>query len=176
MAIDIVISIDDSGAVTVSGPSVKGEVQATKPTKPTISADRLGQRLDWLNKESQRIREQILSIHGEIIEDLKSKKDEPPTMDERFVHDWLIFLGEDNPIGCDIAIHKSMVGRHFDSADCSTPDPEEGVTRFGPGCFSIIDGISIDDLHFDVHHVWSLWDHGFLNDDCINIFKAQGGK
>lgn len=175
MAIDIVISIDDSGAVTVSGPSVKGEVQATKPTKPTISADRLGQRLDWLNKESQRIREQILSIHGEIIEDLKSKKNEPATMDERFVHDWLIFLGEDNPIGCDIAIHKSMVGRHFDSADCSTPDPEHHISRFGPGSL-LMSMDNIDDLYWDMKHVYTLWDEGYLNDECINIFKAQGGK
>ena len=94
--------------------------------------------------------------------------------DQKYIHDWLIFLGEDNPIGCDIAIHKSMVGRRLDSADCSTPEPEEGVTRFGPGSLSM-SMTSIDDLHMDVHHVWSLWDHGFFNDECVNIFKAQGG-
>jgi len=94
--------------------------------------------------------------------------------DQMYIHDWLIFLGEDNPIGCDIAIHKSMVGRHVNSADCSTPDPEEGVTRFGPGSLSL-SMTSIDDLHFDVHHVHTLWDEGYLNDECINIFNAQGG-
>ncbi len=95
-------------------------------------------------------------------------------VNQKYIHDWLIFLGEDNPLGCDIAIHKSMVGRHFDSADCSTPNPEEGVTRFGPGSLSL-SMTSIDDLHFDVHHVHTLWDEGLLNDECINIFKAQGG-
>ena len=96
------------------------------------------------------------------------------TVNQKYIHDWLIFLGEDNPIGCDIAIHKSMVGRRLDSADCSTPDPEEGVTRFGPGSLSL-SMTSIDDLNFDVHHVHTLWDEGYLNDECINIFKAQGG-
>ena len=95
--------------------------------------------------------------------------------DQKHIHDWLLFLGEDNPIGCDIAIHKSMVGRRLDSADCSTPDPEEGVTRFGPGSLSL-SMTNIDDLHFDVHHVHTLWDKGYLNDECINIFKAQGGE
>lgn len=95
-------------------------------------------------------------------------------VNQKYIHNWLIFLGEDNPLGCDIAIHKSMVGRHFDSADCSTPDPEEGVTRFGPGSLSL-SMTNIDDLHFDVHHVHTLWDEGYLNDECINIFNAQGG-
>mgnify|MGYP003133611034 CR=1 FL=1 len=92
-----------------------------------------------------------------------------------YIHDWLIFLGEDNPIGCDIAIHKSMVGSSRESfADCSTPDPEEDVTRFGPGSLSF-SMTSIDALHMDVHHVHTLWDEGYLNDECIKIFNAQGG-
>ena len=95
-------------------------------------------------------------------------------VNQKYIHDWLVFLEEDNPIGCDIAIHKSMVGRRFDSADCSTPDPEQHISRFGPGSLSM-SMTSIDDLHMDVHHVWSLWDHGFFNDECVNIFKAQGG-
>lgn len=81
---------------------------------------------------------------------------------------WLIFT--DNPLGCTIAIHRSMVGRHLTIADRSTHDPEEGLTRFGPGSLSL-SMTNIDDLHFDVHHVHTLWDEGYLNDECINIFK-----
>ncbi len=84
------------------------------------------------------------------------------------LHDWLIF--PDNPIGCPIAIHKSMAGRRGNQADHSTHNPEEGVTRFGPGSLSL-SVTNIDDLHFDVHHVNTLWDEGYLNDDCIKIFK-----
>jgi len=92
----------------------------------------------------------------------------------KFIHEWLIFNGKDNPLKCDIAIHKSMVGRHSDIADSSCPDPAEHISRFGPG--TLVPALdSIVDLHWDVYHVWSLWDHGFLNDECINIFKAQGG-
>ena len=95
-------------------------------------------------------------------------------VNQKYIHDWLVFLEEDNPIGCDIAIHKSMVGRRFDSADCSTPDPEQHISRFGPGSLSM-SMTNIDDLYWDMKHVYTLWDEGYLNDECINIFKPQGG-
>ena len=89
-------------------------------------------------------------------------------VNQKYIHDWLVF--PDNPIGCTIAIHKSMVGRRGDQADHSTHDPEDGVTRFGPGSLAM-SMTNIDDLHFDVHHVHTLWDEGYLADDCIKIFK-----
>jgi len=92
----------------------------------------------------------------------------------KFIHEWLIFKGKDNPLMCDIAIHKSMVGRHADIADSSCPDPEDHISRFGPGTL-VLSLESIDDLHWDVSQVHLLWDKGYLNDECINIFKAQGG-
>jgi hypothetical protein len=92
----------------------------------------------------------------------------------KFIHDWLIFHEGDNPLKCEIAIHKSMVGRHYDIADSSCPDPEERISRFGPGTLAHSRD-SIVDLHWDVRHVYMLWRDGFLNDECMNIFKAQGG-
>ena len=84
-----------------------------------------------------------------------------------FEDDWLIFT--DNPIGCTIAVHKSMAGRRANLAQSAVCEPREGVTRFGPGSLSL-SMTSIDDLHFDVHHVHTLWDEGYLNDECIKIF------
>ena len=96
--------------------------------------------------------------------------------DQMYIHDWLIFLDEDNPIDCPIAIHKDVI--HPDrlkDADCSTPDPEQGVSRLGPGCFASSIH-SIEDLFFDVTHVYTLMDEGFITRDGANqIFKDQGG-
>ena len=96
--------------------------------------------------------------------------------DQMYIHDWLIFLDEDNPIDCPIAIHKDVI--HPDrlkDADCSTPDPEQGVSRFGPGCFASSIH-SIEDLFFDVTHVYTLMDEGFITRDGANkIFSLQGG-
>ena len=96
--------------------------------------------------------------------------------DQMYIHDWLIFLDEDNPIDCPIAIHKAVI--HPDrlkDADWSTPDPEQGVSRFGPGCFASSIH-SIEDLFFDVTHVYTLMDEGFITRDGANkIFSLQGG-
>ena len=93
----------------------------------------------------------------------------------KFIHDWLIFHGGDNPLGCEIAIHKSMVGRHYDIADSSCPDPEDHISRFGPDSLRM-SMTSIDDMHFDVHHVYTLWRDGFLNDKCFGIFADPDRK
>jgi len=100
--------------------------------------------------------------------DVQKRKDFENKADQKFIHDWLVFT--DNPIGCPIAIHKSLVGRHIDAADHSTHDPEEGVSKFGPGSMSLSMN-DINDLHMDVHHVYTLWDEGFLNNNAHLIFK-----
>ena len=96
--------------------------------------------------------------------------------DQKFIHDWLIFLDEDHPLECGpIAIHKDVVGNRAHRADCSTPDPEDDVTRFGPGAVGLaLD--HIDNLFFDVTHVYTLMDEGFITRDGANkIFSLQGG-
>jgi len=156
----IKIEIDDAMSVTVSHPCESCGVMV--PTTEYCGNTRPDGSTEYLCESCY-------------VPDPNGNFKTPECYKQGYIHDWLIFLGEDNPIGCDIAIHKSMVGRHVNSADCSTPDPEEGVTRFGPGSLSL-SMTSIDDLHFDVHHVHKLWDEGYLNDECINIFKAQGGE
>jgi len=102
------------------------------------------------------------------------KKEKTP--DEMYIHDWLIFLDEDNPLDCGpIAIHKDVVGRHFASADCSTPDPEEDITRFGPGSFDLSTN-HIDTLFFDVTHVHLLSEEGLIDSSKAHtVFKTKGG-
>ena len=96
--------------------------------------------------------------------------------DRKYIHDWLIFLDEDHPLECGpIAIHKDVVGNRAHRADCSTPDPEDGVTRFGPGSF-VLALDHIDDLFFDVTHVHLLADEGIIDGQKAHtIFKTQGG-
>lgn len=98
------------------------------------------------------------------------------SIDQKFTHNWLIFLDEAHPLECGpIAIHKDVVGRHWNDADCSTPDPEDGVTRFGPGSF-VLSLDHIDNLFFDVTHVYTLMDEGLIDGQKAHtIFKAQGG-
>ena len=93
-----------------------------------------------------------------------------------YIHDWLIFLDEDHPLECGpIAIHKDVVGNRAHRADCSTPDPEDGVTRFGPGSF-VLALDHIDTLFFDVTHVHLLADEGLIDGQKAHtIFKTQGG-
>ena len=96
--------------------------------------------------------------------------------DQRFIHDWLIFLNEDHPLNCGpIAIHKDVVGNLAHRADCSTHDPEEGITRFGPGTL-VLALDSINDLFFDVTDVHLLADDGIIDGKKAHtIFKIQGG-
>jgi len=98
------------------------------------------------------------------------------SIDQKFIHDWLIFLDEAHPLQCGtIAIHKDVVGRHWNDADCSTPDPEDFVTRFGPGSF-VLALDHIDTLFFDVTHVHLLVDEGLIDGQTAHtIFKTQGG-
>jgi len=99
------------------------------------------------------------------------------TPDEMYIHDWLIFLDEDHPLECGpIAIHKDVLDpKCIEAADCSSPNPEDDITQFGPGCFASSIH-SIEDLFFDVTHVYTLMDEGFITRDGANqIFKDQGG-
>lgn len=95
------------------------------------------------------------------------------SIDEMYIHDWLLYpdyMFHDGRVAT-IAIHKSVAGRRSDQADCSTHDPEDGVTRFGPG--SLASSLSsIDDMHFDVIDVYSLYDEGYLNNNAHLIFKG----
>ena len=98
------------------------------------------------------------------------------SVDRAYIHDWLIFLDEDHPLECGpIAIHKDVVGNRANRADCSTPDPEDGVTRFGPGSF-VLALDHIDNLFFDVTHVYTLADEGLIDGQKAHtIFKTEGG-
>ena len=54
--------------------------------------------------------------------------------DQKYIHDWLIFVDDANPLECRIAIHKDVVHPdRIDDADCSSPDPDDDISRFGPG-------------------------------------------
>lgn len=96
--------------------------------------------------------------------------------DRKYIHDWLIFTDDANPLECRIAIHKDVV--HPDrihSADCSSPDPDDDISRFGPGT-SVYTLSAFEDLHTDVCHVWLLVDEGFITwHGATKIFNLKGG-
>ena len=96
--------------------------------------------------------------------------------DQMYIHDWLIFTDDANPLECRIAIHKDVVHPdRIDDADCSSPDPDDDISRFGPGT-SVYTLSAFEDLHTDVCHIWLLVDEGFITwQGATQIFKAQGG-
>ena len=101
----------------------------------------------------------------------------PDCYDKAYIHDWLIFLDEDNPLDCGpIAIHKDVVNPdRINSADHSMPEPEDDMSWFGPGTLAHSLN-AFCDLHMDVNHVWLLVDEGFITwDGASKIFNLKGG-
>ena len=96
--------------------------------------------------------------------------------DQKHIHNWLIFLDEDNPLDCSIAIHKDVVHPdRIDAADCSMPQPPDDMSWFGPGTLAS-SVYAFEDLHMDVGHVWALVDEGFITwQGATQIFLRQGG-
>ena len=96
--------------------------------------------------------------------------------DEMYIHDWLIFIVDfDNVSEVRVAIHKSIAtpnrGPH---ADCSSPDPDDDISRFGPGtCAMSLQ--AIDDLHADVNHVYTLVDEGYIDGKKAHLIFQEGG-
>ena len=82
---------------------------------------------------------------------------------------WAVF--EHNPLGCTIAIHRSLLpaGKVADACGLER-SPTDDISRFGPGTLEMSTS-NIDDMHFDVHHVYTLWRDGFLNNDAHTIFS-----
>ena len=99
--------------------------------------------------------------------------------DRGYIHDWLIVL-VDFAWTTDIrvAIHKAVAtAKTIEIADCSSPDPDDDISRFGPGTSAHTLGMDdIDGLHADVNAVYCLVDSGLIDGQTApTIFKAQGG-
>ena len=107
--------------------------------------------------------------------DCYMEKDEQK-LDAMYIHDWLIFIVDfDNVSEVRVAIHKSIAtpnkGPH---ADCSSPDPDDDISRFGPGtCAMSLK--AIDDLHMDVNHVYTLVDEGYIDGKKAHLIFQEGG-
>ena len=98
--------------------------------------------------------------------------------DQKYIHDWLILLDEDNPLDCRIAIHKEVAtAKTIDIADCSSPDPEDDISRFGPGTAArTLDMDDIDALHGDVNDVYTLVDKGYIDTTKATLIFKGGAK
>ena len=99
--------------------------------------------------------------------------------DRKYIHDWLIVLVDfDWTTDVRVAIHKEVAtAKTIDIADCSSPDPDDDISRFGPGTSAHTLGMDdIDGLHADVNTVYCLVDSGLIDGETApTIFKAQGG-
>jgi hypothetical protein len=95
-------------------------------------------------------------------------------VDEMCIHDWLIFIVDfGGAPECRIAIHKSIATPNSRThADRSSPDPDDDISRFGPGtCTMSLQ--AIDDLHADVNLVDTLVDEGYIDGKKAHlIFQA----
>jgi len=96
-----------------------------------------------------------------------------------YIHDWLIFVDDCSPLPGRIAIHKDAIDPQcITGADCSSPDPDDDISRFGPGTSAHTVGSEGEfvDMHLDVCDVWLLVDEGYITwEGATKIFKAQGG-
>ena len=98
--------------------------------------------------------------------------------DQMYIHDWLIFTDGSHALDCGhIAIHKDVVNPdRLEDADCSSPDPDDDISRFGPGTSAHLIN-SFVHMHHDVCDVWLLIDKGFITwHGATQIFKNQGGE
>tara|TARA_R110002020_G_scaffold105763_2_gene246456 strand:+ start:141 stop:647 length:507 start_codon:yes stop_codon:yes gene_type:complete len=164
VSITITLTGDEANNLHDALDHVSNDMECRVDYPENLSKHELEMADIWKNMYD--IAQRVLAlIEAETVE----KMIEAETVEKRadFEDDWLIFT--DNPIGCTIAVHKSMAGRRANLAQSTVCEPREGVTRFGPGSLSL-SMTNIDDLHFDVHHVHTLWDEGYLNDECIKIF------
>ena len=98
--------------------------------------------------------------------------------DQKYIHDWLIMLVDfDWTTDVQVAIHKDVAtAKAIDGADCSSPDPDDDISRFGPGTSAHTLGMDdIDGLHADVNTVYCLVDSGLIDGKRANIIFKEGG-
>ena len=100
----------------------------------------------------------------------------PEDRDQKYIHDWLIFTDGSHPLNGRIAIHKDVVDPNcLKDADCSLPNPDDDISRFGPGT-SAHTLNSFADMHLDICDVWLLVDEGFMTwHGATLIFAGEGG-
>ena len=94
-----------------------------------------------------------------------------------YIHDWLIFVDDCSPLPGRIAIHKDVIDpKRITAADCSSPDPDDDISRFGPGTSAHTVGSEGEfvDMHLDVCDVWLLVDEGYVTwEGATKIFKTS---
>ena len=98
--------------------------------------------------------------------------------DQKYIHEWLIVLVDfDWTTDVRVAIHKEVAtAKTIDIADCSSPDPDDDISRFGPGTSAHTLGMDdIDALHADVNTVYCLVDSGLIDGKRANIIFKEGG-
>lgn len=94
--------------------------------------------------------------------------------DQKYIHDWLIFLDEDNPLDVGIAIHKDVIDPNcINAADHSMPEPPDDMSWYGPGTLAHVVG-TFADMHMNANEVWLLVDEGFITwEGGTKIFKSS---
>lgn len=99
-------------------------------------------------------------------------------VDAMYIHDWLIMLVDfDWTTDVRIAIHKDVAtSKAIDTADCSSPDPDDDISRFGPGtCAHAMEMDDMDCLHADVNTVYCLIDSGLIDGKrALKMFRDGG--
>ena len=95
-------------------------------------------------------------------------------LEEMYIHDWLIMLVDfDWTRDVRVAIHKDVINpEHSCDVDHSSPDPEDDISRFGPGTCAM-SMQEINALHHDVNSVYCLVDSGLIDGKKAHlIFQA----
>ena len=170
------IYIDDSGIVHVS-------YQCDSCSEWTHVEDHCGYGEDYLCPDcfvpaySDEEHQHAMALDPFNVNDEVCRKMEArETLDEMYIHDWLImYVDFDWTPDVRVAIHKDVINpEHSCDVDHSSPDPEEDISRFGPGTCAV-SLQEIDALHHDVNSVYCLVDSGVIDGKKAHLIFKEGG-
>jgi len=152
------------------------------PETVTVESEEAGMTPE--RKAIRKIMDRVSSLADKVEEAINNTRNGgETTLSERisakFIHDWLIMVVDFDWVpDVRVAIHKDVATEEMlTAADFSSPDPEDDISRFGPGTSAhTLEMDDIDGLHSDVNAVYCLVDSGIIDrTKSPLIFKRNEG-
>ena len=162
---------DKEHAMALDPHAVRGDAGWVDPTIPELSEELCATFLRESGFKVEKV--EGFDLDDEVCRKMEARE----TLDEMYIHDWLImYVDFDWKPNVQVAIHKDVVSDSLalHVPDCSSPDPDDDISRFGPGtCAMSLQ--AIDDLHADVNAVYCLVDSGVIDGKKAHLIFKQGG-
>jgi|21_taG_2_1085346.scaffolds.fasta_scaffold00486_8 hypothetical protein len=172
---------DKEHAMALDPHAVRGDPGWVDPTIPELSEELCTTFLEESGFKVEKV--EGFELDDEVCQEKEAcdVQRQIDHIEQLVMHSWLIFDEWDGH--GPIAIHKEVMNPEKAScADRSSPEPEDDVTRYGPGtCADLLNSIQsthlsigILSLYGVINDLHTLLDQGYLNDRAHLIFK-QGG-